>query len=229
MAAPASDVDLSIFKEIRDSDQCDGRDDHADCPAEQRIGVVLKYSQVLMAAATSPSAQLSARQCVIAFCDTSYPKKVALSDYIDFVRHHGDDESLRSFASRLGLKCASVADCGWTQRHLRTSDEDAKESAETRPVRHACVDRLDALHFNVLHLHEVGLRAKAADDAQDMKSYAKDMEEKSKTLHVDRFDGATNNKFNIAAAAVTSQSGALFCNIHYQISIKVCCLGLDDR
>ena len=150
MTVPKGNLDLSVFKNIRNGDQCNGdEDDHADCPAEQRVGVVLKYYQAQMASASSASAQVSARQCVIEFCDASYPEKVALSDYIDFVRHHGDDESRRSLASRLGLEGASVVGCGWMQRHLRVRGDDVKESAETRFVRHACVDRLDALHFNI--------------------------------------------------------------------------------
>ena len=67
LAALSSDVDLSIFKEIRNDDQCNGRH-HVKCSAVLRIAVLLKYSQAMTASAASPAEQLLARQCVMEFC-----------------------------------------------------------------------------------------------------------------------------------------------------------------
>ena len=203
-------TDLTIFKEIHVGDQCNGYN-IVDCLAEHRIGAVMQYYDELMKkAGDSVSEQRTARQLVIDFCDAVYPKADALSDYIDFTRFHRGSASLRRFAARWRLQCAGVSLCGFATRHLRERGDGAKLSAETRPVRHATVDRLDALHCTVLHLTELGLRAKDEDEA-DADS---DGDEKSHTvqdkLHVARFDGTKNTKFNIGAAATVSKGRGVF-------------------
>ena len=191
------DVDLSVFKELSGNDQCGGSTMN-DCPAEQRIGALMAYYHKQM---DSASDSVSARQFVIDFCDSVYPKATALSDYIDFTRFHRGATSLRRFTARWRLQCAGVGLCGFAGRHLRERGVDARQSAETRPVRHATVDRLDALHCTALHLAELGLRANDENNTDTKKSTS----ENEKTFNVARFDGSKNNKFNIAAAATASE------------------------
>ena len=191
MAAPHSNVDLSIFKHIHSEDQCGGRGD-VKCGAKARIGVLMQYYQAHMAAAKSVSAQQTARQCVMDFCDASYPKAVALSDYIDFVSHHADDAERANLVSTLRLKCDSVGGCALTRRHLRGRRN--ADATEEQHVRHAIVDRLDTLHFNLMHLEHVGLRERPMGDEEQQVS-------------LEGVDDSINSKFNISVSAATHVEG----------------------
>merc|ERR1712096_98838 len=139
------------------------------------------------------------------------------SDYIDFVCHHGDDASKRSLVQRWSLRCESITRCAWTQRHLRP--EGQRERGNDK-LRHATVDRLDVLHFNVLHLHDAGLRLPdGIEDGQDPENSDKRKTEliqaKRAAFTNQRYNGDKNGKFNLAVDVKRLSADGGKCRIHF--------------
>ncbi len=199
-------VDLAMFKEMKDDDACRG----GTCSAMQRITQCLNYRSFLEMTFNPQHA----RMALIDFCDVHYGKENVLRDYVHFMDHHSDPKSVREISGNFKLKCGGVGQCVGTQRHFRErggSPHDVVDNESTNFY----VDTLDALHFYLFHLEEMGLRipmelletaAKAVDEEQDddslvdavAKVMAQEIAARRKLLSVDRLDGANNTKFNIS-------------------------------
>ena len=201
--AALNTTDLTIFQSTRNGDQCGGRTD-VNCGALLRIGIAMRYYQALMASAKSRDEKLMARQCIIDFCDETYRKDIALADYIDVVLHH-IDHAEHDLVSTLALRCNSVTHCEWTRRHMRRRARASVENAvQIQHVHHGIVDRLDTLHFNLLHLYEVGLRQRPHGQSRP-----NDDEKCEKQVAVDNFEGSPlmNSKFNLSVSTKTYAEG----------------------
>ena len=200
-------IDLKLFEAMAQNEECHGQQ----CPAVLRIGQSLAAFIALRASTNSNGD----RQRVITdFCDVHYGKENVLRDYVHFMDHHSDPKSVREISGNFKLKCGGVGQCVGTQRHFRErggSPHDVVDNESTNFY----VDTLDALHFYLFHLEEMGLRipmelletaAKAVDEEQDddslvdavAKVMAQEIAARRKLLSVDRLDGANNTKFNIS-------------------------------
>ena len=75
-----------------------------------------------------------------------------LENYMNYIQYHSDRKSIAKMAAALKCKCSVGSKrCGGMRRHFR----DRTTSLE--PI-HFYVDIMDTMHFNVLHLEDVGLR-----------------------------------------------------------------------
>ena len=183
------DIDLTIFKDLNPDEPNDGR-------ASQRIGVLLQYEQRMRSAGKSAS---KVRSILAEFCDAVYPAQLAADDYIAVVEEIGDDAKRRQFVSRLGLNCARVADCALTRRHFRGRRSDSAEEEQTH-VRHAIVDRLATLHFNLLHLTQLGLRGHDDDEAEseEVQKAVMGLDSAKFTLSVSTEEGRDKGRFSLS-------------------------------
>ena len=197
------DLDLTLFKDINAEQPNDGR-------SADRIGVVLQYRQRLRNAGKSAS---EVRQITVEFCDVSYPAKVALADYIAFVKEMSDEVKKRQFVSRFGLQCGRVAVCAVTRRHFRGRRSDSAEEEQTH-VRHGIVDRLDTLHFNLLHLTELGFRARADEEKGDADDEAESEELKKAVMGIDsaKFTLSVSDKgrFSLSLSMFGAEGNEMF-------------------
>ena len=203
--------DAELFQHTESGRGCDGAVNEQ-CSTLKRMSAVMSHHHRLMKRNAYNVAL--ARRLFTEFCDQVYAKRLSLGDYILYVDVHSDDASRAAFASMLRFECPSLAQCGWTARHVRDRAEMQRDGDYNAFCR-----RFDALHFNILHLEQVGLRvavaaeveAKAQDDDDEaeedlvdeaMLYMAQQIEAKKKDFAVERVDNATNSKFNIVAEDV---------------------------
>ena len=201
-------IDLKAFNDaVILEEQC--QDVHC-CAAIDRI----VQSLDLRAAIESKEEAESAQSAFTSFCDEHYGKENVLRDYVHFMDHHSDPKSVREISGKFKWKCDGVGQCGCTQRHFRERGG-SPQNVEDRETTNFYVDTLDALHFYLCHLEEMGLRiprelletaAAAVDEEEDEESLvdavakvmAQEIAARRKLLSVDRLDGANNTKFNIS-------------------------------
>ena len=130
------------------------------CPALKRLVAVLNYYNSLMLNAVNGDDALWQNQ-FIEFCDKYYGQKWMMEDHMHFVAKHSDLKSTQKMAVFLDCKCfGDLAKCGGTARHYRN-----RGRVGTKAV-HFYVDYMDSLHFNVLHLVDVGLRVNTDDNLE---------------------------------------------------------------
>ena len=205
-------MDFSIFEHIESGDHCDG-DHHADCKAIERVSTALNYHWFLVNASMATKYGKDPQIAFRSFCEELYPKRVLLNDYIHWVLHHHDPQSAMAIRKQLHFDCESAKRCGATTRHYRDRREDGSGAAD-EVESNWFGDKMDCIHFNVFHLHELGLRvtAEAAeselapdDEEQDesksvdlaLKRMAKEIAKKRTLFSTERLDGAANSKFTL--------------------------------
>ena len=120
------------------------------CPAMKRLVSVLNYYNALMLSGPDGLDEIATSK-FIDFCDRHYGTKWILEDHIHCIAVHHDRDSMDKMAAALKWKCFDDLNrCGMTTRHYRDRSK--------RTAVHFYVDLMDSLHFNVLHLVDVGLR-----------------------------------------------------------------------
>ena len=145
-------MDFSIFEEIDDDDHCDGKH-HGYCKAVGRVTAALNYYHILFITPLSAKYGKDPESMFEAFIRDLYPRRKLLDDYIHWVLHHLDPDSLLKLRRKMQLMCDRVNDCRATTRHYRDrrNDGNGVESNWSHEI-------MDRIHFNVYHLEEVGLR-----------------------------------------------------------------------
>jgi hypothetical protein len=198
-------IKVSIEEVIRFHDNKQGVRCHDDdnCSAMRRIAHCLILWKAMSLWGTPFWAKMQFQE----FCDKNYGQQDLLRDYIHFMDHHSNQQSVQEIAGKFQLKCDGVRECKCTSRHFTGRNE--HESSNFY------VDTLDALHFYICHLEEIGLRIPkeaiqsaldAVDDEEDehalfgavVKALSFEVASRRKLLSVERLDGDTNNKFNIS-------------------------------
>ena len=204
-------VDFDVFKTIESGDHCHG--DHSkECKAIDRVVAALDYYQFLVLAPKAAKYGKEPRTAFTSFCHELYPKKVMLNDYIHWVLHHKDPESIKAIRGRLHFLCESAKRCGAATRHFRNRRDDIDEDDDVAP--NWFIDKMDSIHFNVYHLTELGLRVPAEvmesglapnDEKQDesnlvdeaLRRMGREIESKRTVFSSERLDGAVNSKFTL--------------------------------
>ena len=101
-------IDVSLFQCIENSDHCGG-DLYQKCYALERISEILNYFDWLMISSFSTKCY-DPLQAFTSFCDRVYSKRALLNDYIHFVEHHKDPDSVEEVKSRLDHSCGLPLD-----------------------------------------------------------------------------------------------------------------------
>ena len=160
-AAPKAAIpDVKLFENMAviSTKHCN---DH--CPALKRVVAVLNYFNSLLLNGTN-GLDTKQRAQFIDFCDEHYGQKWLLDDYVHFMEAHHDTESTAKIAATLEWKCVGdINRCALTARHYRDRSRDDQ-------AVHFYVETMDSVHFNVLHLVDVGLRVDLDLKAEDSKS-----------------------------------------------------------
>ncbi len=205
-------MDFSVFQEIHSGDHCDG-DGHAECGAMVRVTTALNYHMFLVSASMASKYGSDPVMAFTSFCEELYPKRALLNDYIHWVLHHHDAESAMVLRKQLHFVCESAKRCGATTRHYRDRRGDGSGAADG-VESNWFIDKMDCIHFNVYHLHELGLRVPAdtaqsvlapdgdeQDESQSvdlaLKRMAETVEAKRALFSTERLDGAANSKFTL--------------------------------
>ncbi len=205
-------VDFNVFEVIESEDQCDGNH-HGTCKGLDRMIVTLDYHQFVVNRPCTAKDRNDRITAFTAFCDELYPKRTMLDDYIHFVQHHADRDTIEYIRNRLHFQCDGAAKCGATTRHYRDRRNDGSTGAKGMELNWF-IDRIDSVHFLVHHLTELGLRVSAEtmqselpseDEEQDeahlvdvaLKKMGKEIESKRAKFSTERLDGATNSKFTL--------------------------------
>ena len=204
------DIDFNLFRNIEPGDHCGGNEHHGHCQSLERVVAALDYYQFLVLSKETAKYGTEPKAAFTSFCEELYPKKVLLNDYIHWVLHHKDPESVKALRKRLQFLCDSATSCGATTRHYRVRGDD-EDGAEDAPPNWF-VDKMDSIHFNVYHLNELGLRVEVdsaentSEDEkrgdsdlvdQDLKNMTKVIEAKRAFFSNERLDGAANSKFTL--------------------------------
>ena len=208
---PGHGLDLSVFKDTVFDGECGGKEG-SECFALRRLSVALDYYQFLALSPKTAKYGNEPLTTFTVFCRDFYPKRHLLDDYIHWTLYHRDPESIESMKSNLHFVCDSVKRCGATTRHYRDRrvDGDGAEEMESNWF----VLKMECLHFNVYHLHELGLRVSTDERTSDLVSnqeedddtdlvdvalqrMAKVIESKRALFSTERLDGATNSKFTL--------------------------------
>tara|TARA_B100001765_G_scaffold210329_1_gene171483 strand:- start:401 stop:1135 length:735 start_codon:yes stop_codon:yes gene_type:complete len=204
-------LDLSLFEQMEGGADCGG-EHGAECQAADRVVAALDYYQFLFFAASAPSLVAEPEAAFAAFCEEMYSKRHLRNDYIHWVLHHRDPESVQLTRSRLQFTCDSAKHCGATTRHYRDrrGDDNGADDAPSNWF----TEKMDCIHFNVYHLNELGLRVSAEtmeselapnDEKQDeshlvdlaLQRMTEIIESKRALFSTERLDGATNSKFTL--------------------------------
>ena len=212
LSLKGSVVDLTAFSPMLFDEECRG---DADCAAIDR----LVQSLDLWADLESKEEAESAQSAFTSFCDLHYGDSNVVRDYIHFVDHHSEQETVRKIAERLRVQCRGVSECGDTLRHFRRRSGSRRDEEEEDAVNFY-LDTMHSLHFYLCHLEEMGLRVpaellqteterKAVDEEQDegplvdavIKRMAQHIAKRRNLLTVQRLDGSTNTKFNICTVS----------------------------
>ena len=156
-AATEHIVDFNMFKQIESGDQCHGAGGL--CKGLERVIGALDYHQITIVNSLDKKYGDDPRATFTAFCDELYPKRAMLNDYIHFVEHHADPQSIEYIKGRLHFDCDSAKKCGATTRHYRDRREDSTGAKGMES--NWFIDRMDSIHFMVHHLTELGLRVSA--------------------------------------------------------------------
>ena len=241
-------MDFAIFKNIGDDDKCNGTL-YKECKAVDRIIAALEYYEHLVLSPFAANYGDDPRLVFDSFCRDRYPKKVLLNDYIHWVLNHNDSEALMLMRKRLHFLCESAKHCGATTRHYRDRRNDANEADSVDASWYT--DKMDCIHFNVRHLHEVGLRLSAEtlqpqsgpDDTKENDSYSKnaalqrmtkELKTKRAVFSNQRLNSAKNAKFTMQIATLKDIQGMwsfhfVFCKSSCYFLSKRCSLSLIIR
>ena len=207
-------MDFTIFENIADGDECDG-DQVEECKSVDRIIAALEYYEHLVLSPFAAKYGDDPRLVFDGFCRDLYPKKTLLNDYIHWVLNHNDSDALMHMRQRLHFLCESAKHCGATARHYRDRRDDGNDADKVESSWYT--DKIDCIHFNIRHLHEVGLRVSAEtllsetapdDDQEDgseraddrLKRMKKEIASKRSAFSNQRLDGANNAKFTMKIA-----------------------------
>ena len=213
-------MDFALFEHIGDDDECTSIYDK-ECKAVDRIIAALEYYEHLVLSPFAAKYGDDPRLVFDSFCRDLYPKKVLLNDYIHWVLNHNDPESLLAMRKRLHFLCESAKNCGATTRHYRDRRHDGNEEDGVESSWYT--DKMDCIHFNIHHLHELGLRVSPetiqTEDAPDndnvdeensvdaaMKRMTKEIDSKRSAFSSQRLNGSKNSKFTVQIAV---QNGAV--------------------
>ena len=217
-------MDFSVFEHVEDGDECNGKP-HEKCKAMERIITALRYYQQLVLSANTVKYGKDPRAVFNSFCNDLYPKGAMLNDYIHWVLHHKDEESLKAIRKQLNFICESAKQCGATTRHYRDRTQGDNEGDNDESSWFT--EQMDRVHFNIYHLHELGLRVSAEvlesevgpddDEKQDeshlfdlaMKRMAREMKEKRGVFGSERLDGSTNAKFTLKVDCTKGPEGMI--------------------
>ena len=211
-----------MFEHIEDGDECNG-DTHEKCKAVDRIVTALRYYQELVLSASTVKYGKDPRAVFNSFCNDLYPKGALLNDYIHWVMNHKDEQSINAIRKRLNFTCESAKQCGATTRHYRdrTQDDNGGDEMESSWF----TEQMDRVHFNIYHLHELGLRVSAEvlesevgpddDEKQDeshlfdlaIKRMAREMQGKRGVFDMERLNGSANSKFTMKIDGVKMTEG----------------------
>ena len=215
-------MDFAIFEHIEDDDECHG-DTHEKCKAVDRIITALRYYQQLVLSANTVKYGKDPRAVFNTFCNDLYPKGAMLNDYIHWVMNHKDEQSMKAIRKQLNFVCDSAKNCGATTRHYRDRTQDGNGGDETESSWFT--EQMDRVHFNIYHLHELGLRVSAEvlesevgpddDEKQDeshlfdlaMKRMAREMKEKRGIFGSERLNGSANAKFALKVDGAKESDG----------------------
>lgn len=176
-----------------------------------RVVAALDYYQFLVLGAAAAELVEDPKSTFTAFCDELYPKRMLMDDYIHWVLHHKDPENIKALRARLHFICESAKLCGATSRHYRERQNDGKGADD---ATNWFTEKMDVLHFNVYHLHELGLRVEPdviqkevatdheeTDEAHSVKlalqRMAEVVEAKRAAFSTERLDGNSNSKFTL--------------------------------
>ena len=187
------------------------------CPAMKRLLAILNYYNSLMVSHGDGEEEILRSQ-FIAFCDNHYDQKWMLEDHIHLLTNHSDPMTTKNLAARLEWKCfEEFKQCHVTTRHYRNRQRDGKEGI------HIYIDMMDSLHFNILHLNDVGLRVNVNlehesnyddDDSLVNEAYLRMTREiilKREEGFLERLDGAgKGSKFSLCSGlenGVATKSG----------------------
>ena len=209
------DDNFSIFQFIESDDHCDG-DHSTKCKAMERVTAALDYYHFLVVAPMATKYGKDPRIAFTSFCLELYPKKSLLNDYIHWVLHHNDPDSVMAMRQQLHFVCESAKRCGATTRHYRDRRDDVHEAAVPADDAESnwFVDKMDCIHFNVYHLHELGLRVSKETMENELepdgtkqnesesvdlalKRMSKVIQTKRAMFTTERLDGAANSKFTL--------------------------------
>ena len=125
---------------------------HAQCTAMRRIVAILNYYNSLIMNGMDHELPILRTQ-FIEFVDKHYGPLMLLEDYIHCITEHRDPDSITKMTAVLHWKCYDdFKRCTVTPWHYRDRSQDAKN-----PV-HFYMEIMDTMHFNLLHLEDVGLR-----------------------------------------------------------------------
>ena len=205
-------LDPKLFEQIESGDHCHGGHHGAECKAVDRVVAALDYYHFLVLAASGHKLVDDPQAAFSAFCEELYSRRHLLNDYIHWVLHHKDPESVQLLRSRLHFICDSAKHCGATTRHYRGRRGDGNGADDAPP--NWFTEKMDCIHFNVYHLNELGLRVSAEtmeselapnDEKQDeshlvdlaLKRMTEIIEAKRALFSTERLDGATNSKFTL--------------------------------
>ncbi len=144
------------------------------------------------------------------FCASIYDRRQSVNDHIHYVQNHMDNASRRQIAKELALKCSAVGRCAGSLRHYGR-DSLSVDDLAFNPF----LDRFDALHFNLFHVEEVGLRVvddeEGADKEEDVAAeiLIQRVRALKKAFKCKRLDGAENTKFTISTETEQEQKGGI--------------------
>ena len=210
-------IDLSLFEQIQIGDHCRGKHG-AECHAVDRVVAALDYYQFLVLTPKAAEYGKEPRTAFTSFCHELYPKRVMLNDYIHWVLHHNDPESIKAIRGRLHFLCESAKRCGAATRHFRNRRDDCNDDDDGNDdddvTSNWFIDKMDSIHFNVYHLTELGLRVPAEvmeseltpnDEKLDESNLVNEalrrmgmvIESKRAVFSSERLDGAVNSKFTL--------------------------------
>ena len=146
-----------------------------------------------------------------------------LNDYIHWVLRHKDEKSIDAIRKQLNFVCESAKKCGATTRHYRDRTQDDSAGDETQSSWFT--EQMDRMHFNIYHLHELGLRVSADvlesevgpddDEKRDethlfdfaMKRMAREMKRKRGVFGTERLNGSANTKFGLKIDGTKESDG----------------------
>lgn len=218
-------VHLSLLEQYEMShfgDCCDGKF-KTDCNAMKRVVSALNIHQQSIDG-------LQNREDDIGF--KPYPKELLLNDYIHFVDHHADTESIEKLKALIP-PCKSVKSCDATVRHYRErSDGNDQIGISDNHDLEWCIDLIDSIHFAIHHLTELGLRIPMetllsdvaigeldSDDSEQtditLKRMVREIRRRGRTSHFKSGRMSDNSKFTLQikkkheAKTVTKADGGM--------------------
>ena len=212
-------VDFNLFQTIERGDHCHGKGGY--CKSMERVIAALDYHFFTIINSMDDKYGDDPKAAFISFCNELYPKSAILNDYIHFILHHADTESIEYIRNRLHFECESAQKCGATVRHYRDRRGDANNGVEGMESVWF-IDRIDTIHFMVHHLTELGLRVSAKtlenelnlnetkeDESESvdlaLRRLGREIDAKRAEFSTERLDGAKNSKFTLQ---VTEQNGS---------------------